>query len=186
MKARTLSSERVYKGKIFELKRERIILDGAEFTRDIMVHPGSAVMVPVLDAKKGIIIMIRQYRHATGGMLVEFPAGTKDVGESYRQCAKRELTEETGYSAGRVAQALKFFLAPGTTTESMALFICSKLSMGRQKPEEDEKIGVFKTTLKKAVAMVCSGAIKDAKTIAGVMFLEHVYSDKKLYKKYLA
>jgi ADP-ribose pyrophosphatase len=184
MTVRTLDSKSVYKGRIFEVKKDFIRDGKSEYTRDIITHPGSTVMIPVVDPKKGVIMMIRQYRHAAGGIIIEFPAGTREKGESFLRCAKRELVEETGFSAKNVIKASKFFLAPGTMTEQMGLFICSKLVKKEQHLDSDEKIDVFTTTVKKAVDMVLSGAIRDAKTIAGVMLLEHIFRDKNLFKKY--
>ena len=128
--------------------------------------------------------MISQWRHAAGGLLVEFPAGTREKGESFAACARREVLEETGYSAKRVIRAVKFFLAPGTMNEQMELFICSGLSRKEQHLDRDERISVFTTTVKKAVEMALSGVIKDAKTLASVMFIGHVYKDAGLFKKY--
>jgi ADP-ribose pyrophosphatase len=185
MTVRTLTSKTVYKGRIFAVKKDLIRDGNSEYTRDVITHPGSTVMIPVVDAKKRVIIMIKQYRHAAGGTLIEFPAGTREKGESFAKCAKRELIEETGFSAKSAIQVSNFFLAPGTMTEQMGLFICSKLVKKEQHLDRDEKIDVFTTTVEKATGMVMSGSIRDAKTIAGVMFLEHIYRVKKLFKKYL-
>ena len=184
MKPRILGSSTIYKGKVFEVNKVSISEGASIFTRDIITHPGSAVMVPVVDIKKGSILMIRQWRHAAGGLLVEFPAGTREKGESFAVCARREVLEETGYSSGRIIRAVKFFLAPGTMTEEMALFICSKLSKKQQHLDRDERISVFTTTVKKAVGMALSGRIKDAKTLAALMFIDQVYRNKGLFKKY--
>ncbi len=164
-------SEKIYKGRIFELKKETFKLKGNIITREIIYHPGSALMIPVLDVKKKTIIMIKQYRHAAGGEIIEFPAGTKDKGESYRACASRELVEEIGYKPRKVKEITRFYLAPGTMTEIMALFLCTNLKKQEQDLEIDEKIKPFITTVDEAVRMVKTGKIKDAKTILAVLML---------------
>ncbi len=177
MKARVLKSKKIYTARVFTLYNEDILINGRRLNRDVIRHPGSAIMIPLLDAKSRTIIMIKQYRHAAGGELYEFPAGTRDRGETHRQCALRELTEETGYKAKKAKLLSKFFLSPGTMTEVMSMFLCTGLTKTKQAPEDDEQIKVLITTLDKAVRMVYKGAIKDAKTIAGVMFLKSLYED---------
>jgi len=181
---RVISSKTVYKGRIFRLDKDIIEMDGNKITREIIHHPGSSLMVPVLDVKKKTIIMIKQYRYAAGGGILEFPAGTRDKGETYKTCASRELVEEIGYKAGKIREITRFYLAPGTMTEIMSMFLCLNLEKRTQDLMPDEKIRPFITTLDKAVGMVFSGRIKDAKTIAGVMALKEIYGDKKLYKKF--
>ena len=182
---RVLSSRTVYTGRVFKLSKDVIEMNGRKITREIIRHPGSALMVPVLDVKKQIIILIQQYRYAAGGDIFEFPAGTVDKGESHKQTAARELMEETGYKAGRLKEVSRFYLAPGTMTEVMAMFVCLNLEKKKQNLMPDEMIKIRITTLGKAVKMIFSGKIKDAKTIAAVMTLKEIYSDKKLFKKYL-
>jgi ADP-ribose pyrophosphatase len=181
---RVVSSKTVYKGRIFRLDKDIIEMNGNRITREIIHHPGSSLMIPVLDIKKKLIIMIEQYRYAAGGGIIEFPAGTRDKGESYKTCASRELTEEIGYNAKKIREITRFYLAPGTMTEVMGMFLCTKLEKRTQTLMPDEKIRPYITPLDKAVSMVFSGRIKDAKTIAGVMVLKNIYSEKKLYKKF--
>ena len=182
---KVLSSKTVYKGRIFSLDKDIMEMNGRKITREIMRHPGSSLMLPVLDVKYKKIILIEQYRYSAGGNIYEFPAGTRDKNEAYKECAARELQEETGYIAGKLMEISRFYLAPGTTTEVMAMFICLKLKKTRQNLMPDEKIKNRITTLEKAVKMVFSGRIKDAKTIAAVMMLDKIYSGKKLFEKFL-
>jgi ADP-ribose pyrophosphatase len=183
---RPITSKEIYHGRIFDLKKETFRMKGNIITRDIIYHPGSTVMIPLLDVKKQNIIMIRQYRHAAGGNIIEFPAGTREENESYRTCASRELIEETGYRAKKVIPIVKFYLAPGTTTEAMGLYLCRGLVNQGQELEMDEDIKIFETTLPDAVKTIFSGKIKDAKTICALLTLKNIYEDKGLYKKYLA
>ncbi len=182
---KVLSSKTVYKGRIFRLDKDIIEMNGIKITREIIHHPGSSLMIPVLNVKTKKIVLIEQYRYAAGGNIFEFPAGTVDKGETHKECAARELIEETGYKAGKVMEVSRFYLAPGTMTEVMAMFICLDLEKKGQNLMPDEKIKNKITTLDKAVKMVFSGRIKDAKTIAAVMTLKYIYQDKKLFKKFM-
>lgn len=181
-----ISSKTVYKGRIFNLDKDVIEINGNKITREIIHHPGSSLMIPVLDIKKRQIIMIEQYRYAAGGNILEFPAGTKDKGESYKTCAARELIEEIGYETKMISEVTRFYLAPGTMTEVMAAFLCLKLKKTKQNLMPDEQIKPFITTLDKVVGMVFSGRIKDSKTITGIMMLKQIYTDKNLSKKFLS
>lgn len=180
-----LSSKTIYMGRIFRLDKDVIIINNRKITREIIHHPGSAIMLPVLDIKTQKIILIEQYRYATGGKLLEFPAGTIDKPETAKKCAARELIEETGYEAKSIKEITKFFLAPGTMTEVMHMYLCTNLIKKSQNLMPDEIIKPHITTLNKAVKMVFNGEIKDAKTITGVMVLNEIYKDKKLTKKFL-
>lgn len=180
-----ISSKTVYKGRIFRLDRDILEINSRKITREIIRHPGSALMIPVLDIKKKTIILIKQYRYAAGGNIIEFPAGTLDKGESYKACAARELEEETGYRAESISALSRFYLAPGTMTEVMGMFLCTGLVKRTQNLMPDEQIEPIITSMEKAVKMVFSGKIMDAKTIAGVMILKEIYGDAGLFKKFL-
>ncbi|MEI7541745.1 MAG: NUDIX hydrolase [bacterium] len=180
-----LSSKTIYKGLIFRLDKDVIIINNRKITREIIHHPGSALMLPLLDINNQTIILIEQYRYATGGNLLEFPAGTIDKPESAKKCAARELIEETGYKAKSLKEITKFFLAPGTMTEVMHMFLCTKLIKKSQNLMPDEIIKPHITSLNKAISMVFNGKISDAKTIAGLMVLNEIFKDKKLKNKFL-
>ena len=185
MKEKTIKKRLIYKGRRIDLIRSEILINGRKSVREIIVHPGSAVMMPVLDVKKKTIILLRQYRYAAGKWMIELPAGTRDKGESALKCASREIREETGYAAGSMRKIAVFLPSPGMMTERMELYIASGLFKAYLPPDFDEHIGVFTTSLDKAVKMIFSGKIIDAKTIAGILILKEVYGDKKLFKKYL-
>ncbi len=179
-----LKSEQIYKGRVVNLSKDTIKMGKKTIVRELIKHPGSVLIIPILDIKKKKIVLINQYRYAAGGYIYEFPAGTRDDRESFMSCALRELTEEIGYTAGRIKEITKFFLAPGTSNEVMAIFIAYSLEKSKQNLDEDEQITPFVTTLASAVDMVFSGRIKDSKTIAGILVLKNIFDDKKLYKKY--
>lgn len=117
------------------------------------------------------VLLARQFRYAAGGPLWEFPAGRIDPGERTLAGAKRELEEETGYSAGRWKLALNFWVSPGFLDETMALYLATDLKRGTARPEEDEVITKRFFPLAAAIRMVNTGKIRDAKTIAGILWL---------------
>lgn len=178
--ARVLSSKTVFSGPVFSVVSQQVQEpDGVQVRRDIVQHPGSIVILAVDDSgKTPRVLLERQYRHAAGDRLWELPAGSIDSGEEHLSAAKRELVEETGYSAAKWQKALYFFVSPGFLTESMHVFLASGLKKGRSQPEEDERIAVRFFSIKQAVQMVMSGKIMDAKTIAPLLWLE-----KKLSRK---
>lgn len=165
----------VYRGPVFYVTSERVREPhGIVVRRDIVRHPGSVVIMVVDDtASEPRVLLARQFRYAAGQPLWEFPAGRIDPGESTLAGAKRELEEETGYLAGRWKLALKFWVSPGFLDETMALYLATGLTRGTARPEEDEVIAKRFFPLSAAITMVNSGKIRDAKTIAGVLWLAH-------------
>lgn len=177
---RVLSSKTVFRGPVFSVVSQQVQEpDGVQVRRDIVQHPGSIVILAVDDSgKTPRVLLERQYRHAAGDRLWELPAGSIDSGEENLSAAKRELVEETGYSAAKWQKVLYFFVSPGFLTESMHVFLASGLKKGRSQPEEDERIAVRFFSIKQAVQMVMSGKIMDAKTIAPLLWLEKKLSSK--------
>ena len=171
-KARLLSSKTVYRGPLFWVTADYIQEPGGVKTRrDIIHHTGSIVVLAVDDSKSTPRVLLeRQYRHAAGDYLWELPAGRIDPGEKELQAAKRELLEETGYTATRWRRILKFFASPGFVAETMAVFLATGLTAGIAQPEEDEIIHKRMVPLPMAVRMATNGTIRDAKTIASVLW----------------
>ena len=168
-KARVVDSKTIFEGRVFTLKRDRVIEpSGVTATREIIQHPGSVVVLPVLD--DGRIVLIRQYRHAAGQYLWELVAGHKEPGESVATGVRRELAEETGYTAKRVRKLLEVYPSPGLLGERMDIFLADGLTKGRPRPEDDEKITQKVVTLKEAERWIKSGKIRDSKSIAGVLY----------------
>ena len=163
-----LQSDELYRGRKIGLRLDRVRLaDGRETTRDIVFHPGAVAIVPLLP--DGRVVLIRQYRHATGEVLLELPAGTRDQpGEAPIDTAARELIEETGYRAGKLTPLAEFYTAPGFCNELMHLFVATDLTVGDQALMDDEAIGVEIVTLDAARARIVDGSIRDAKTIIGL------------------
>jgi ADP-ribose pyrophosphatase len=173
-KARVLSSRVSYRGPVFWVTTDEVIEPtGVRVRRDVVRHSGSVVILAV-DESSGSprIILEKQYRHAAGRFLLELPAGRIDEGENALNAAKRELLEETGYSARSWKRVLHFWASPGFVAEAMSIYLARGLRPGPAQPEDDEVIELKLVPLEKAVSMVLKGTIQDAKTIAGVLWLD--------------
>jgi len=151
-----------------QVSRERVVLpNGVSVRLDIVHHPGAAAIVPFVADDE--VLLIRQYRHATSGTLLEVPAGKLDPGETPRTCAARELEEESGYRAGRFEDLGWIWTTPGFTDEKIHLFAAFDLAEYHQRPEDDEVIEVVPTPLGEAIELVWSGGINDAKSALALL-----------------
>jgi ADP-ribose pyrophosphatase len=171
--ARVLSSKTVFRGPVFSVVSQQVAEpDGVRVRRDVVQHPGSIVILPVDDSvKPPRVLLERQYRHAAGRRMWELPAGSLEPGENKLAAAKRELLEETGYTASRWEKALFFYVSPGFLSESMQVFLARGLKKGKAQPEDDERIATRFFSLPQAVRMAMSGEIIDAKSIAPLLWL---------------
>jgi ADP-ribose pyrophosphatase len=161
----------VHRGRVFRLVTENITLsNGVSVDIDVIRHPGAAAIVALLDRKT--VLLLRQYRHAVGGWIWEIPAGTLDPQESVEACARRELTEETGYDARNFEKIGEITPLPGYADERVHLFLASGLTPSAQALDVDELLSVHPTPLPQALAMVFNGEIQDAKTISGLLLAE--------------
>lgn len=172
--ARVLSSRVVFRGPVFYVTSDRVQEPGGIVARrDVVRHSGSVVILAADDSRRPLrVLLARQYRYAAGQRLWELPAGRIDPGEAPLAAAKRELLEETGYTARHWKRALFFYSSPGFLDETMAIYLASGLVPGQAQPEEDEFIRKRLFPLPAAVRMVMSGRIQDGKTIAGVLWLQ--------------
>ncbi|HEY6385069.1 MAG TPA: NUDIX hydrolase [Candidatus Acidoferrum sp.] len=167
--AKVLRSKIIYKGPVFGIRRDEIIEpSGLRVTREVITHPGSVVVLPALP--DGRILMIRQYRHATRQFLWELVAGRIDNGENPRRAAARELIEETGYRAKRFHVFLDIFPTPGFLEERMHILLAEDLTPGEAEPEEDERITCKAFTHGEIEQMIRRNKIRDAKSIAGILY----------------
>ena len=142
-----------------EVSRERVALpNGREITLDIVHHPGAAAVVPFLAEDE--VVLIRQFRHAAGGTILEVPAGKLDAGEPPERCAARELTEEAGYRAGRLVALGSIWTTPGFTDEKIHLFLAHELKKGTHKREADEFMEVHTRRWSEAMNMIRNGQIE--------------------------
>lgn len=174
-RARVLSSRIAYRGPVFWVTADEVLEPtGVRVRRDVVRHSGSIVILAVDDSGSQPRVLIeRQYRHAAGRFLYELPAGRIDEGENELKAAKRELREETGYSARSWKKILHFWASPGFVAETMSLYLARDLKLGTAQPEDDEVIEISLVPLRRAVSMVIDGTIQDAKTVAGVLWLDH-------------
>jgi ADP-ribose pyrophosphatase len=169
-----ISSQQLYKGKIFELDRDTVRFpDGSTAEFDIIRHPGASAIVPFLNDPAGEepqILLLRQYRYAAGGYLYEIPAGRLDEGESPAECAARELKEETGCTAEHFEPLTSVLTTPGFTDEVIHLFMATGLTHGEPNREADEFADVVIMRLSEALELVQKGEIVDTKTALGIMY----------------
>ncbi len=172
------SSEVVYDGKIIRVERWTVELpNGHDALREVVCHPGAAAVVP-LDTD-GNVIMVRQYRAPIGRLTLEIPAGKLDhVGEDPLECAKRELSEETGFHAAVWQKLTAMDTTPGFCNECIHLYLATGLSTGETHPDEDEFVATVRIPLKEAVAKVMDGTFRDGKTALGLMMAARVLASK--------
>jgi ADP-ribose pyrophosphatase len=162
-----LTSEVLMKGRAFAIRRDTLKLpDGHETKLEIIEHSGSVVIIPV--DENGNVLLVRQYRHATGGELLELPAGTLGENEAPEACAAREIREETGMAAAKLTKLGEFYLAPGYSTEFMVVFLATGLSHNPLKADEDEFLSVESVPITEAIRMAERGEIPDAKSLAAL------------------
>ena len=166
--AKILSSRLAYKGGHIQVREDRVIEpSGYEASREIVVHPGAVCIVARPTQEE--VILIRQYRHATGRELLEIPAGTLHDAEDPRECAIRELEEEAGYRAATMMERARFWTTPGFTTEFMYLYEATDLTKTQVHPDDDEVIEVDIVPRSEALQMIEDGRIQDAKSILGLL-----------------
>lgn len=163
-----LESRTIHRGRAVRLDVDRIRLpNGREMDFELVHHPGAAAVVPMLDDET--VLLIRQYRYATGGWLLEIPAGTLDPGETPERCALRETEEETGYRAGRLEPLGWIWTSPGVLDEKIWLYLARDLSPARQDLQRDEVLTVVPTPLAEAVDKARRGEIHDGKSVCALL-----------------
>jgi ADP-ribose diphosphatase len=174
-------SRRVYTGRVINLDIDRILLpNGIQAELEIVRHPGASAIIPVLgnpDAADPVLVLVRQFRYAAGGYLYEIPAGRLNQDETASACALRELMEETGYRAAYVELLFSVFTTPGFTDERIHVFHAYGLTLGSTAREADEVMSIEEIRLSRAVAMVRSGEIQDAKTALSLLFFHRVCAE---------
>jgi ADP-ribose pyrophosphatase len=144
--------------------------DGKTIRRDVVLHPGAVVILPILDSDR--IVLLRNHRFAIGETLWEVPAGTLEPGEPLQTCAERELAEETGYVAAKWRSLGYLYASPGVMDEKLHLFVAQELTEGTAQPEPDEQLQPVIMRFDEAIRMCLAGEIKDAKTITSLLLWE--------------
>ena len=179
-KARLISSRIVYRGPVFWVTTDDVQEPGGvRARRDIIHHTGSVVVLAVdQSGSTPRVLLERQYRHAANGFLWELPAGRIDPGEKPLPAAKRELLEETGYTATHWRRIFNFYASPGFVAETMSVYLATGLRAGIAQPEDDEVIHKRLVPFSTALRMVLSGTIRDAKTISSILWLDHQLAHK--------
>lgn len=163
----TISSEHPFSGKLIKVRVDEVLLPGGKKTRrEVVVHRGAAAIVAI---ENGQVLLERQYRHTAGRVIWEIPAGTMEEGEDPRDCALRELEEETGYTAADVEELIHFFAAVGYSTEIIYVFIARGLKKRKASPDEDESIEPVMLPLDEAITMIGRNEIEDGKSIIGLL-----------------
>jgi ADP-ribose pyrophosphatase len=162
-----LDSKQVFSGRVFDVTVDTVREGDKTYVREVVHHPGSAVIVPVFN--DGEIALVRQYRHPAVRYLLELAAGTLNDKERPEEGAARELEEELGLVAGKMEKLCEFFVSPGFCGEKMWLYLAMDLTETAQRLEDDEAIEVVRLPLARALQMITDGEIEDAKTIIGLM-----------------
>ena len=175
---RPVGSVEKYKGIIV-----RVRLDDAELytgkvvKREVVEHPGGVTILPV--DEEGNCTMVRQFRYPFGRMMLEAPAGKLEYGEDHRECAVRELSEETGFTADELVYLGGCCTSPGFSTEVLHIYLALGLHAGECHPDQDEFLNVEKIPLSELSRMIMAGEIDDAKTIVAVLKAEKYLAERK-------
>jgi ADP-ribose pyrophosphatase len=165
---RLLTSKSIYEGNVVKLRLDRVDLpNGRVVELEVIRHQGAAAVVPI--DQDGCVLMVRQYRHATGGWILEVPAGKLDAGEEPDVCARREVEEETGHRAGTLEPLGWIWTTPGFTDERIWLYLARDLTPTAQRLEDDEVLTVERVPIADAVAQAAEGEIADGKSVCALL-----------------
>lgn len=172
---KVINEEITYKGRIIDIHKDTITLPNEKTTlREVVFHPGAAAILPI--DKDGNIIFVRQYRHPAKSLVLEIPAGTLDKNEDTRDCAIRELEEETGMKTNKLSFIMKMYMAIGYSNEEISIYLAEDLEEGTQNLDEDEFVTIEKYSLKTSIDMILKGEIVDSKTIAAIFAYKEILS----------
>ena len=175
LKETTVSREELLRGHFLHVVRDTVRLpDGGTATREYILHPGAVMVIGLLD--DGQVVLERQYRHPHGRVFIEFPAGKLDPGEDSLACARRELREETGYTAREWARAGQLHPCLSFADEFIDIWFARGLSLGERRLDEEEFLEVITATPDELLAWCREGQVTDAKTLTGALWLQNVLS----------
>lgn len=157
----------IHSGRVFDIYQDDVTLEnGVRMDLEVIRHPGASAIVALTDSRE--ILLLKQYRYAVGGFIWEIPAGTISGAEPPLECARRELTEETGYAAGTWKKLGEIIPVPGYSDERIHLFLALDLEEKTQNLDEDEILAVHKISCEEVLAMAAGGKIQDAKTLSAL------------------
>jgi len=163
-----LESEKIFKGAVFEVERDRLLEEnGIEIVREVVRHPGGAGALPLFD--DGRVALVKQYRHPAQRELLEIPAGRIEVGETPEMCAAREVEQEIGFRAGRIEKLAEFYSTPGFCEEKLHVYLATDLTPSSQALDHDEWVEVVYLPFAEAAQMLGRGGIEDSKTIIALL-----------------
>jgi ADP-ribose pyrophosphatase len=174
-----VASQELVKGNFLHTFRDTVKLpDGKLATREFVVHPGAVMIIPLLEDSAGGVRLVleRQFRYPLGRVMIEFPAGKLDPGESIQLCAQRELQEETGYSAGQWARAGLLHPVVAYATEFIDIWFARQLTLGNRRLDEGEFLEVITATPDELFQWCREGKVTDGKTLVGALWLQNVLS----------
>lgn len=173
---KTISNESIYKGRVVELVKRKVVLPNGQMAdREIIMHNGGAGVLALDD--EGYCYMVRQYRTAVDKELLEMPAGKLEKNEDPLKCAVRELEEETGWIAGKMEFLGQFLPTPGYDTEVLYLYLATNLSQGKVNLDEGEFLSTEKIPFKTLYRMTLEGQIEDAKTVIAILMAARLKSE---------
>ncbi|SDD36897.1 ADP-ribose pyrophosphatase [Sporomusa acidovorans DSM 3132] len=162
-----INSQRLFEGKIINVRRDEVTLpNGRTATREVVEHPGAVAIVPI--TKEGNIILVRQFRHPIGRVILEVPAGKLDPGENPEACARRELAEETGFMPQKLQKLTAIYTTPGFSNEIIHLYMAEDLIDSDKLPDEDEFIHTETYSPEQIRQMIASGELCDAKSLVAL------------------
>ncbi|HEV7681848.1 MAG TPA: NUDIX hydrolase [Pyrinomonadaceae bacterium] len=164
---KVVDSKSIFRGRVIEVTVDTVSEGDITYEREVVRHPGSAVIIPVFD--DGTIALVRQYRHPAVRYLLEAPAGTLRRGEVPEDGARREVEEELGVVPRRLEKLTEFFVSPGFCEEKMWVYLATEMTATEQRLDDDEVLEVVRIPFSQALSMITTGEIEDAKTIIGVM-----------------
>jgi len=175
LKETLIHSKKFFQGKIITVKQDLVLLENnQEACRDVVLHPGAVAVVAITNDDK--LVFVRQYRYPVGEALLEIPAGKLDSGEHPDDCARRELEEETGYTAGNIRKITSVYTTPGFCNEIIHIYLATQLIKTAQCLDEDEFLNIEYYTLAEAHQMINDGRIHDGKSIIGLLMAEQAVS----------
>ena len=179
MTRQLLTSEKIFKGLVIEVERDRLReANGLEIIREVVRHNGGAGALPLF--ADGRVALVRQYRHPVGEELLEIPAGKLEAGETPDECVARELEQEIGWRAGRIEKLCEFYTTPGFCEEKLHVYLATELQPATQQLDEDEFVEVVYLPFADALQMALRGELVDSKTLLALLLADRLLADRLL------